>query len=418
MRLRYSLLVFGLLVLGPAAYAATPACARVEAQPDAWVAARVDALVTAARAAFESDAARPAYERVLGDINTTLRRCRLAQDESFGARYRTFVEYVETAALDAQADHELGFVVPDRQYFAETHDYVQIPDFLLAQDFIRAASRTETLARAKAYLEQLNCQRAPEDQLIYFSYISRHLGTPDNDDSFKRLLVVVPGHTEQHVPEKWVQFGVTDAGARVRVRNVSVVATLPAPDGTSNVYFKDFYRTYKHDGAITIKGRWELGYGDDNCVQCHKSGILPIFPAAGSVRADEQPALAAVNERFLTYGSPRFDKYLDARKLGPGLGTAQADERERRFGASFGTTNVAHAMTCAACHKDARLGALNWPMDRTIISSFVKGGQMPLGYDLPLDARNALYARLIQEYFATDDAHPGVLKAWLLGRQQ
>ena len=124
-------------------------------------------------------------------------------------------------------------------------------------------------------------------------------------------------------------------------------------------------------------------------------------------------ALAAVNERLLTYGPPRFDKYLDARKLGPGLGTAQADERSEHFSEA----NVAPAMTCATCHRSAQLGALNWPMDRTIISSYVRGGQMPLGYDLPAGARNALYARLVEEYFATDDARPGVLKAWLLGRR-
>ena len=414
---RLSLLVFGLLVVTPTTYAVSP-CARVKAQPDVWVAAQVDALVSAARAAYESDTARPAYERVLGGINTTLQQCRLAQDENFGTRYRAFVEYVATAALDTQPDHELGFAVPDRQYFAETQGYVQIPEFLTTQDFVRAVSRSETLERAKAYLRQLNTCRAPAEQLIFFSYISRHLGTPDNDDSYKRLLIVVPGHAQQGVPEKWVQFGVTDPGARVRVRNVSVVSTLAAADGTSSVYFKDFYRTYRRDGSITINGRWELGYGDDNCVQCHKSGILPIFPAAGSVRASEQPNVEAVNERFLTYGSPRFDKYLDERKLGPGLGTAGTEERAQRFGASFSSTTVAHAMTCAACHQTARLGALNWPMDRTIISFYIKGGQMPFGYDLQAVERNALYARLLQEYFATDNAHPGILKSWLLGRQQ
>src|SRR5438874_5593043 len=65
---RLSLLVFGLLVVTPTAYAVSP-CARVKAQPDVWVAAQVDALVSAARAAYESDTARPAYERVLGGIN-------------------------------------------------------------------------------------------------------------------------------------------------------------------------------------------------------------------------------------------------------------------------------------------------------------------------------------------------------------
>ena len=413
---RLSLFVFCLLAVGPHVYAVP--CARVRAQPDAWVAARVDALVAAARAAYESDDAQPAYAHVLGGINKTLQQCRLAQDESFGTRYRAFIEYVATAALDTQPDHELGFVVPDREYFAATRPFVEIPEFLTTQDFFRAVSRYETLERAKSYLRQLNLRRAPEDQLIFFSYRSRHLGTPDSPDSHGRLLIVVPGHAQQGVPEKWVQFGVPDRGARARVRNVSVVSTLVAPDGTANTYFKDFYRTYRRDGAIRVAGRWELGYGDDNCVQCHKSGILPIFPVAGSVRASEQAALQAVNERFLTYGAPHFDKYLDTSKLGPGLGTANADERTQRFGASFGGTTVAHAMTCAACHQPTRLGALNWPMDRIIISSYIKGGQMPFGYNLQASERNALYARLIQEYFATDNAHPGILKSWLLGKHR
>ena len=57
-------------------------------------------------------------------------------------------------------------------------------------------------------------------------------------------------------------------------------------------------------------------------------------------------------------------------------------------------------------------------MDRTLISSYVKGGQMPLGFELTALERNRLYARLIQEYFAIDEANPGILKAWLLGRRR
>ncbi len=41
-----------------------------------------------------------------------------------------------------------------------------------------------------------------------------------------------------------------------------------------------------------------MGEGDDNCVQCHKSGILPVFPERGTVSPDEEQALLAVNERF------------------------------------------------------------------------------------------------------------------------
>jgi hypothetical protein len=391
-------------------------CARVKAQPDAWVASRVDALVLAARGAYEDDEALPAYERVLVRITSTIKRCELSQDAGFVSRYHEFVEYVEAAALDQRPDHQLGFVVPDQQYFAETRGYVQIPDFLTTRSFVRSVSRYETLARAKSYLRLLNTKREASEQLVFFSYKSRHLGTPDNDDSYGRLLVVVPGNAEQGVPEKWVQFGVPDPGARAHIRNVSVVSTIARPDGTSSVYFKDFYRTYSRDGSISIAGRWELGYGDDNCVQCHKSGILPIFPVAGSVSSSEQQAVEEANRRFRGYATPRFDKYMDETKFGPGLGSATLADRRGRFGEGFSNSTVARAMTCAACHQHDYLGSLNWPMDRVVVSSYVKGGMMPFGSALHDSQRGELYERLIQEYFAADNAHPGILKSWLLGR--
>ena len=173
----------------------------------------------------------------------------------------------------------------------------------------------------------------------------------------------------------------------------------------------------RRDGSITITGRWELGEGDDNCAMCHKSGVLPIFPVRGTVSASEQQALLTVNERFRTYGSPRFGGYLDGRKLGPGLSAASAEDRQRRFGPRFDVTPVASAMVCSSCHNSERLGALNWPMDRILIGSFVQGGQMPFGRQLKSIDRRELYASLIQEYFATDKDNPGILKSWLLGKR-
>lgn len=391
-------------------------CARVRSHADEWAAASVDALVRAARAAYERDEGEPAYTRLLGRLAGTIERCGLAQDAGFVQPHREFVEYVEAASPAAFPEHELGFAVPDKQYFEETRAYVKIPDFLTETGFVRAVSRSETLPRAKSYLQRLNAQLAPSERLVFFSYQSRHLGTPDNDDSYLRLLVVVPGDAARGVPERWVQFGVTDPGVRVRTRNVSVVASLARADGTSDVYFKDYYRTFRRDGTIPIKGRWELGYGDDNCVQCHKSGVLPIFPVAGSVSAEEREAVEEVNRRFRGYGAPRFGGYLDASKFGPGLGASNGADREGRFGKGFRGSTVASAMTCAACHRTDYLGALNWPMDRTTVSSYIAGGLMPRGRELPVAARRELYAKLVQEYFDADAARPGILKSWLLGR--
>lgn len=408
-----STLILLFLVLGHSTYAAPP-CTRLKSQPDVWVNQRVDALVRAAHAAYEDDRAQAAYERVLDGINATLKRCKVPQDGAFAGRYRKFLEYIETVSLDRRPDHELGFVVPDKQYFAETRAFVEIPEFLLDQQFLRYVSRYETLGRAKSYLRLLNSSREPSEQLIFFSYTSRHLGTPDNDNSFKRLLIVVPGDVGKGVPEKWVQFGITDPGKRVRIRNLSVVSAIGGPDGRFNTYFKDYFRTYRRGGSIAVNGRWELGYGDDNCAKCHKSGILPIFPEEGSVNADEQSAVEAVNRRFQTYASPRFDKYLDQRKFGPGLSTASLDNRRQRFGAGFAGSAAGRAMACAACHQPERFGSLSWPMEGTLIESYVTGGRMPFGEKLRDSERTELYDKLIQEYFATDKAHPGILKSWLL----
>ncbi len=410
---RLSTILFCLLLAASVAYGFS--CARVKSQPDAWVAERVDAFIRAAHAAYESDKSVPAYERVLDGITTTIQQCKLHEDAIFMNRYRVFVEYMEAVSLDRQPDHELGFLVPDKEYFAQTIQYVQIPDFLMDQGFLQSVSRYETLGRAKAFLQQLNFGRVASEKLIFFSYRSRHLGTPDNKKSRERLLIVVPGDAKG-LPGKWVQFGVPDPGTSARVRNVSVVSTTVNSDGTFNAYFKDFYRTYLRNGSIKINGRWELGEGDNNCVQCHKSGVLPIFPARGSVKPEEQQAVVAVNDLFRTYGSPRFGKYLDERKLGPGLSSASIANRQQRFGAGFDRTVAGSAMICTACHQHEGLGALNWPMDRIVISSFVKGGQMPRGSSLKVAERRDLYAKLIQEYFAIDKDNPGILKSWLLAR--
>ncbi|MGB8509450.1 MAG: hypothetical protein WCD76_13760 [Pyrinomonadaceae bacterium] len=413
---RLSVIAFCLLLCGTPA-SASP-CSRVKSQPGAWVTAEVNALVSSARGAYERDEAVPRYERVVREIVGTLQRCKLSQDEDFVKRYRRFVEYVEVASLDRQPDHELGFNVPDAQYFAETKRYVEIPEFLLAESFFRLVGRYETLDRAKAYLRSLNSQRAPSDQLIFFSYKSQHLGAADNDDSFLRLLIVVPGSADAGVPEKWVQFGIPDPGARTHIRNVSIVSAVPGKDGASDIYFKDFFRTYRRDGSVTIKGRWELGEGDDNCVSCHKSGILPIFPVAGSVSRSERQALEAVNERFLNYGPPRFGAYLNTNVLGPGLGAASAEDRAQRFGANFSETRVAHAMNCSTCHLPSGLGSFNWPMDRVVVNSYIEGGQMPLGQRLSAPQREDLYRKLVQEYFAVNEVRPGILKSWLLDKPQ
>ena len=389
-------------------------CVQPRTRQEVWVTQNVDSLIRSARLAFDDEKNETRYHSIVDRIARTVSQCQLDADPTYLQRYPRFLNYIATLSQLRRSDHELGFEVPDKQYFADTQPYVQIPEFLLDQKFLQAASRFETLPKAKAYLEVLNTRRGPDEQLIFLSYESRHLGTPDNDDSFRRLLIVVPGNPARNIPEKWVQIGVTDPGVRVRTRNLSVVAATPNSNGGSNIYFKDFFRIYKRDGTITLNGRRELGYGDDNCVQCHKSGILPIFPEAGSLGPGEQKALAAVNERFQTYGKPGFQGYRDESKFGPGLSSASQEDRERRFGKTL-PPRVVNSMNCVSCHNKQGLGTFNWPMDQVLLSSFIKGGQMPYGSSLKPAERTELYEALVEEYFATDENKPGILKAWLLG---
>ena len=156
-------------------------------------------------------------------------------------------------------------------------------------------------------------------------------------------------------------------------------------------------------GRSLLRVAGELGYGDDNCVKCHKSGVLPIFPVDGSVSNDEKAVVDEVNRRFLAYSAPDFGRYLDPTKFGPGLGSLRASANAQLTGAA-----------CASCHQPNGLGSLNWPMDSVLISSFVEGGRMPLGSKLNELERTKLYTQLIEEYFSIDNKQPGILKSWLL----
>ncbi|HEV7700621.1 MAG TPA: hypothetical protein VGO43_10375 [Pyrinomonadaceae bacterium] len=384
---------------------------------DTFVRNGVDELVRSAHAAYQDDET-DGYDNVVGALVRAVRRCSLSDDLGFADRYPEFLDYINESSYAVLPDHELGFNVPDKQYFAETIQYLGIPEYLLEPRFLRDISRFETLARAKKYLESINASLPADRKLTFFSYTSRHLGTPDNNDSYRRLLIVVPGDPASAEPDKWVQFGVTDPGVRVRTRNVSVVAAVVRDDGSYDAYFKDYYRTYRRNGSINIRGRLELGEGDENCASCHKTGVLPIFPEAGSVPEDEAERVAAVNERFRSYGAPRFGGYIEPAKFGPGLGFGGEEYRTARFGGRFAETAVAGAMSCDRCHVPEKLGYLNWPMDRIIIDSFVKGGEMPRGGEIASAHRTQLYDKLVREYFDTSDHTPGVMKSWLLGRMK
>src|SRR2546423_2352885 len=322
-------------------------CPHTPRQSTTWINRAVEDLVRSAYAAYRSESAQTRHQRVVDGLANTIQRCRLAGDAGLSPKYPEFFEYVKLLSIAGRDDHELGLEIPDKDYFVETSQYTTIPDFLLTPAFLRLVSRFENLPQAKSFLRDLNKGRTPGEQLLFFSYASRHLGTPDNPDSYRRLLIVVPGDSARGVPEKWVQFGIADPQKPRTVRNVSVVAVTRGANDETNVYFKDYFRTYRRNGSISIKGRWELGEGDDPCVTCHKSGVLPVFPVAGTVASDEKEMLEAINARFRGYGAARFGRYIDAGKFWPGLGTplANPESRTTLLSTRFNTQGCTCAIT-------------------------------------------------------------------------
>jgi mono/diheme cytochrome c family protein len=255
-----------------------------------------------------------------------------------------------------------------------------------------------------------------------FSFKSQHLGTPDNDQAFGRLLVVVPGN-----PEKWVQYGVPEE-LRQSVRNVSVVAVEKRTDGSRHVYFKDRALIRDANGRLVAKGRFELGVGADACMDCHKGGVNPIFPTPGSVSDNELPFVDQVNQRFRNYLPASFDGNYDPAWFGPGLGTARPnaapDALQRRVRQALTThgepasaaqvAGVAKHVNCAACHHARMLQPLNAPLNEKLIKSYVLGGRMPPKADLTTGERQALLDVVVGDYFSSDPADSGILMDWLL----
>src|SRR5215831_12320362 len=103
----FRLLISAIVVLmwsTPSGVSAAP-CGRTSVEQDRWVGESVNALVRAARVAYENDDRRKPYERVVDSIAATMNQCRLADNRDFVKRYPEFVGYVNLLALARRNDH-------------------------------------------------------------------------------------------------------------------------------------------------------------------------------------------------------------------------------------------------------------------------------------------------------------------------
>ena len=345
------------------------------------------------------------------------------------------LQFLHANRHEGEIGFELGFNVPDARYFRETSQYTSIPKELLQQDLLRAMSSPELIPNALEILARLNEARPVESKYLFFKYTSQHLPTPDDSQVYGRILIIVPGN-----PEKWVQFGVPEAG-KTRTQNVSVVSILTGQDGNRHVFMKDHFRIFPDtarkgggggesvtwsEGEIKIRSRFEETGRSDNCASCHKSGVLPIFPQHGSFDPIDAPKIAEANRRFRQYGKQDFGGYLDLQSLGAGLGPHGPEADRLRTNAFLRTCTgglaleqhelsmkkIRDSMSCSKCHNPALGGALNYPVNEVLLRSYVLGGKMPPRNDLSKSERQGLLRCLEQEYFGTGGESPSVLLNW------
>jgi hypothetical protein len=410
-----ALKIIGLLFMFHASLALAAPCPKSSAE---WLKFRdTSAGAIAARNLVLGDAGEGSLDKLIRGVAGVFTSCAPAADDLPAlAPLQSFALSRKNSGIEGFA---LGFNVPDATYFRDTESLTAVPEPLRAPELLALLSEPAHVNEGIAMIEKLNEALPLEQKMIVFKYRSQHLTTPDESRVFGRVLVVVPGN-----PERWVQYGVPEAG-KPKTRNLSVVAVRKNPEGTTDIYFKDHYRMYDRD-KIYLKARFDVTGSSDNCVNCHKSGVLPVFPEPGSYKIEDEWKLAAINKRFRTYGAPGFGGYVDPISQGPGLGAndgAAASGRSDSFlqactsevsfpDRALAFSHIKDAMNCAKCHDGLQLGSLNYPLNRVLLHSFVEGGKMPPQNSLTTDERRGLVHCLEAEYFGSG---PASFTGWLRG---
>ena len=343
---------------------------------------------------------------------------------------RKFVTTQRNASyLSNNPQHQFGHQDTDATYLERAADALTLPCLLRSPDFLNAISKPETYRHALEMIREHNEGKAGHDcpaestQWTTLLFRSRFISTPDDANTFGRLLVVAPGGDY----DRWIQFGIwtpedlASGKPLPIIRNVSIVAVARNAGQAGSAQFDaiaDFFRcedaacgqdaklhaTPPCPGAasgIALCSRLAVTKETDNCERCHKMMPNSIHPehvydfGVGNQWhvLDDQAAEAAVERinsmigreyaRLPLYKVPPDKDDVAAWQnygaIGMGADPTSFGQDERSpqsIKACAATVKVAltddsaqrveTAMNCSSCHgartKGPSLGVLNYPL--------------------------------------------------------
>ncbi|AIE85287.1 hypothetical protein [Fimbriimonas ginsengisoli] len=348
------------------------------------------------------------------------------------------------------ADHQtnaLGMDVPDEEYWTDASRFLTFPELLKSQWLLKRMSNQATYKEAVDAIEAHNASLTPENRWIVFPFQAQFIRSVDRT-TFGRLLVLVPNEKlpDGRLMDRWILFAIATPDMRpTEIMSVSMISVVrEANSPTSRIYFSDFLRQVNPStGDIELNSNALMKPNPSkNCYDCHKSGVLPIFPkmaykfdAAGNL-VDDPERLATVPDRInrliLKYGKSDLG-HLDTDAYGPSLGgnTSRSDAfianatKDRPFAATS-YAKIKANMNCASCHdgfaKINYLLAVRSDRDvktfvgqsKGLVQSYVEMGFMPPNNTLTPSERHALWECVMKEYFDPERGE-GAFVDWLKG---
>ncbi len=370
----------------------------------------------------------------LETLRDFIKRCGTSTPAVFGnVCLDTLKKYLATNAPPPPG-YTNGFNIPAGKYLSDTREAVTIPKELENPMLLALIRKGDGAGAQKWIDENLNQGKTPPKYRAV-PWVSADIPSPDDNNAVNGRFLIYkkadPSNPKDS--DQFINFAMPTPGevrAGLRPKNVSVVATMKAPDSDRRVVV---YRDNKVDSSQThVNLGTKIGAG--TCFNCHRPPVLQIFPDPPLTGKDAE-ILESINSeirgfsKLLPYGRE------DIADLAPPTGytnaaiaKARTPEFVKRFADAPDSRKPAAPqrndliiknMDCARCHVG---GGKVMPLDvmRTTIESgpsffakHVHAAQMPPDADLTDDETKTLVRALTAEQILTREDGPSALAEWL-----